>query len=710
MNHYQTLSLADCWPYREVTFDIPKGVSTIYGLNRTSRGSRNANGSGKSFLLSQIHEIQFNAPALGTTQDRTKRGRRNLTIVNHKGKKVEIQVSGRSANLLVDGTSVAKGTTAVGKEISRYVPITRDEFNTYVYFDSRIGHPLVMGSSAERKRFFTSFFQLDKLDVERKIFTQALNRLKKDRALYNELRSQYRKLEQVDVEPLRLAMKKYQKQLDRLADSQKEWQEQQMYQAFLKSSKRQRKICEQYVGTLTSASLEDLQRNAEADYRAHRQYLRDLERYEEYLEELKDYKKSLKSIDRKWLSVDLKDLRADHVLYRDLLDQIQNIKRRLSRYMAQEPKPVKEVKWSVAECKEAVELWTHRASHAAKFGSGKCPTCGQSVDVDPDKDQAQLEKWEKRLIAARTYAAYRQELKDFRQEQKECGDLRTKLDELVAQAKKLKPRSAAYVELSKLPPKPEPVEKPEPVTDGEKAEELLDAVRYLMPNQHMLDFKPRAVKDNSDKVREYSTKLANIQSKLAVAELQNKQRRELKSRLLELKRGLKDEQALSVLVEGYGDKQIKRMVVRQISQLLMEQVNKYARVVFPETYTFELVWDTQIELLCHRKYGNRVETSDVRKLSGAEYKLFSLVLVMSLLAFVPPQKRSSVLILDEPSANMHEETRQAFVQFLDVMVKVIPSIVIITPRSDEHYPGRSFTVVKEKGYSRLVEGHPSEVK
>lgn len=138
----------------------------------------------------------------------------------------------------------------------------------------------------------------------------------------------------------------------------------------------------------------------------------------------------------------------------------------------------------------------------------------------------------------------------------------------------------------------------------------------------------------------------------------------------------------------------------------MGLVNKYAAIVFNEDYRFELVWDTQIHLICKRRAGENLLVSDVRKLSGAESKLFTIILVLSLLSFVPKEKRSNVMILDEPTANFSSETTRCFQDLLKLLSQLIESIVIITPRSEDIYEGsHCFTVLRE-GTSKIVPGHP----
>lgn len=155
---------------------------------------------------------------------------------------------------------------------------------------------------------------------------------------------------------------------------------------------------------------------------------------------------------------------------------------------------------------------------------------------------------------------------------------------------------------------------------------------------------------------------------------------------------------------------MKKAMVQQISVKLCELLNYYASLVFEQPYTFSLVWDSQIQLICERRVGKQSLVSDVRKLSGAESKLFTVILVLSLLSFIPMEKRPSLMLLDEPTANMSAETTQAFMKLLVMLQKVVPCIVVITPRNDVYPESRPFTVVRDQSGSRIEAGLPDEIK
>ena len=69
--------------------------------------------------------------------------------------------------------------------------MTIEEYETFVHIDTRVPHPLVMGSTSIRKEFFTKFFGLDKVDAERKLYLAELNKLASVKEAYNTLYSTY---------------------------------------------------------------------------------------------------------------------------------------------------------------------------------------------------------------------------------------------------------------------------------------------------------------------------------------------------------------------------------------------------------------------------------------------------------------------------------------------------------------------------------------
>jgi DNA repair exonuclease SbcCD ATPase subunit len=374
-----------------------------------------------------------------------------------------------------------------------------------------------------------------------------------------------------------------------------------------------------------------------------------------------------------------------------------------------------------------LRAYKHQLEHAEQFAEGKCETCGQVVQIkDPKVLQARVKKLTAQAKQHRAYAEY----KAARGEQKK---LRVKLEaadaeitKLTAELSNVQPWVAIDEELQDLPKKPKKFEgkKLQTVVLKRMLEELYERramLEAMRPHvETILEYlqltkadklKAKNASGLSSKMNTIQERLSKVSAKLEVHQTISVRVTEMRDRLVEMKRELRDEEPLRLLVQGYQDKNIKKMAVEAISQRLMALVNKYSSQVFPETYRFEFEWGTQVSLMVHRRYGKKTLTSDVRKLSGAESKLFTIVLVLALLAFVPSHKRCSMLILDEPTANLSKEMTQSFQDLLPVLNALIPSVIIVTPKSDEIYEGaKPFTVVKNQGVASIVEGFPHQVK
>jgi DNA repair exonuclease SbcCD ATPase subunit len=251
------------------------------------------------------------------------------------------------------------------------------------------------------------------------------------------------------------------------------------------------------------------------------------------------------------------------------------------------------------------------------------------------------------------------------------------------------------------------VEKPTALDGVEKARKEIASLEFLAPHVDLLgkldvelpDYDPAMLNKLQDK-------LSSAKAALEVHEVVKGRAVRLRKRMEELDAELVTEEPLKLLLEGYSDKAVKKMVIDAISNHLVTTLNSYSKLVF-SNYTFEFVWGTQVQLLVHRP---KLPTTDVRKLSGAESKLFTLILVLALMKFVPKRKRLNLLVLDEPTASFSKETTEVFHQLLGQLGEVIPSILVVTPKSEERVEGAmEYTVVRDKAGSRIVKGHPDDI-
>ena len=353
----------------------------------------------------------------------------------------------------------------------------------------------------------------------------------------------------------------------------------------------------------------------------------------------------------------------------------------------------------------------HKLDHARKFGKGVCDTCGQEVKVEPKeliekklrRVTAALNEWTDYLAALETYSEYLTECKTYKAQVAEKAALKAKLTDLLAD-------HALWTKRSRIV-KPDRVEKPETVEDPEPLRREVEVLEFCSSHvdtirqlKNLTD-EDRALDFDATKLNELQDRLSEMKTKLQVHNTVKSRALSIRTRLHELASELANEEPLELLVEAYSDKAIKKMVIEAISQHLMGLVNKYATLVF-DNYIFEFVWGSQIQILVHRPSG----TTDVRKLSGAESKLFTIVLVLALLAFVPKSKRMSLLILDEPTASFGAESTAMLHKLLPHLISIIPSVLVVTPKSDERFEGATeLTVVRTREGARIVKGHPSQM-
>lgn len=723
--------------FKKTGFDIEPGLSVIYGLNKTNaRHSGNGNGAGKSAFFSQLGEILYENPIVGERQDALKEGRRVLKL-DLGGKAHEIVRTGSKLEVLVDGKSKFRTKPMAKEWLTTKFPISESEFNTYVHIDARIPHPLVMGSSTERKRFFTSFFGLDKLDLEKRLFMAELSKLGKVRAAYDELRKEYssakNKLlgakERTKVEQ---QVKEIGSELEDLNTKNTRLQNIAQLLAFEASAGPQLKFLDSKIENVTAKNFETLYKDIEsnlkqdlrdvADAKEWLQYRRDNKRYHAILGSLS--KQATEFLARHGLEKALAICKAKDLEYAEAYTELKGLK---DLEIGQRPEKVDCPELDKKKIRADLDAVSHRLEHARKFKSGTCETCGQDVKtVDPEALKARLGHLRKLENQWAEYEQYVEDLaayKELRVEAKKTAAIRLLLEPRV---KKLKSYRNIGQELRSLPDEPTPfkgrrleVDVKQQMVDEDR--EQLQIMRFLQPNLltvlalKELTMKQRNAGSLSDKLRHRINTLQEQQSKLkaslSVDDLVMSDLKRQKRRLSSLKTQLEDEDALKLLVEGYSDKAIKKMAVQAISSRLMTEVNKYARFVFTEDYVFDFVWASQLQLLVHRKYGAKTVLSDVRKLSGAESKLFAIVLVLALLTFVPQRKRCNVLILDEPTANFSPETTERFKALIPILLKVIPTIIIITPRTEDRYEGATeWTVIKESGSSKIAKGHPTTLR
>lgn len=769
MPSLREITIQDVGPIKDITFKIQPGLSVVYGLNQAAgKNAENGNAVGKSLLLSSIPETIRGLPIIGERGDRIQEGARVAAFTSHLGKDIMVRRSsngrGDKLELFEDGKSLDFRTIAASKEyIDQHWPLSDVDYSTFVHLDSRAPHPLVMGSSAQRKEFFTEFFNLEMIDAERKLYNSYLRELKTARAAYDEVNTQLASIQARLLSPEdRAAAEKIRDTLqERLTELEEKVSKAQYvarligfgerfakeiallrdeYQTFdFKTITKFSAIIVADIGNKKSARtlIEAELRRAELTLRDYENYERSIAKYTESFEDLSPEARDIFDTEGLEKALEITGEAAQKAM--KLKAQIDALNEQLDTIEAKldEKLPAKATapEQDEEDLRVLERTYKHHLEHAKKFGTGVCDSCGQSVQIrDPEEVKerlsavrGQLEQHEAAHVYAKARALLTENTAKFNELEAKAGLLGEERTKLVKIGK-------IYKELNSLPGKPLPfdaeVSSPDTIegyrtnidTLSKEIESLRERESFfkgILPNIDTIneclsltaDQKATAqeVDSLSEKVRTARESYTQALSKLSVENSLTQQIEELRARADELLTKLKEESKIKVLVEAYSDKNIKKLVVEQIGTRLMALVNRYSQQVFEENYRFEFIWDTDISILAHRSNG---KVSDVRKLSGAESTLFTIILVCALLSFVPAKKRCNFMILDEPTSHMSAHNKEILHNALKLLTGLIPSIIIVTPKMEERYHGAiEYTVVKGRdGVSRLEHGHPDDIR
>jgi DNA repair exonuclease SbcCD ATPase subunit len=769
MPSLREISIKDVGPIKDATFKIQPGLSVVYGLNQASgKNSENGNAVGKSLLFSSLAETIRAVPIIGERGDRIQEGQRSAAFTDHQGNDILIQRSsngrGDKLELFENGVSKDFRTVAAGKEfIDARWPLSDVDYSTYVHLDSRAPHPLVMGTSAQRKEFFTEFFGLEVLDAERKLYNSYLRELKNARAAYDEVNTQLaslygRRMSDADraqaekdrdtlqdrlteleekvskaqyVSRLIASGERFEKEIARIRTEFKTFNS----EALLDASNANTKLTREKKDQRTK--VEALLRAAELAQRDFDNYKRNALKYDEAFNDLSP--EATEAISEKGLEAAIEESGNAAQKAMKLKAQIDTLNEQLDDLEAKLdeklPPKVAAPEQDEEDLRVLERTYKHHIEHAEKFGSGVCDACGQAVQTrDPDEVKERLAGVRTQLAQHEAARVYANGVAIRKEQTAKFNELDDKAGLLGEERAKLVKIGKIFKELNSLPKKPEPFDG-KLIEAGEIAElnTKISALHYeeddlrerasflnsIMPNIDTinefltLDESQKECADALDElsaqVRTARERYTQAVSKLGVEDSLAQQIEELRTRADELADKLKEESKIKVLVEAYSDKNIKKLVVEQIGTRLMSLVNKYSQQVFEESYRFEFQWDTDISIIAHRANG---KSSDVRKLSGAESTLFTIILVCALLSFVPAKKRCNFMILDEPTSHMSAHNKEILHNALKLLTGLIPSIIIVTPKMEERYHGAlEYTVVKGRdGVSRLEEGHPDEIR
>lgn len=728
MNVIHSIGLENIVYFKEpTTFEFTKGLTFIQGRNLQRRGPAASNGSGKSLLFGVLPNLLFDSHPTITKNTRSvqrqlyvKGSRASVKFTRGKHQ-YEYEKSGAKTRLSRDGKDLQ--SRIAREQLRKLVDLSEEEFFSTVYLDSRRNNQFQLGTSADRFAFITQLFRLQNIDDFRKHVNKNIAELNSDGRLLEQTL-----LDLADVAgKLKVLPKVTQQQTDELA----QWLQR-------SSTRTQRLAAEQHNWT-------------------------NWQRYKKVLDDLEQLTVPEKSVKQLGVQIDA------HVAYRASVKATQQVQAKTNKWKTEllglsqvdaELLPVQQEranklgtvsvpakpqgdisaarlaaqKVSLSKARRIARnsessvrvLGQQLAEFNAEIGEQDvCPTCHSTLTKATRR--AVRQRFEESLAQAsdklrratkftnayeivEAHDAYDMQIKSYTVWKKAKAEIDAYPFEQARRKLELqKLLKASSVELDTLPNKPQgniDLLK-EQLAQARKYSEITRLAESLRVEKPVNKVDPAAIKVLNDEVSAKMSLLPDLQATLAERRSLRKQTSELAARENEITGRVQDLPVYKLLQDAYSTSGIKTLMVKRIAVALEKNLNKYSRQIFAEDFTFRFeVQDNKFDVWVTRRTGRKEITSDIRHMSGAESRLFVFLFVLSLLPLIPASRRMNILVMDEPDSNMDADTLETFsTRLLPALQKIVPSVIVITPRND-YIPSGSkiFTVVKDKGHSRLVVG------
>lgn len=726
-----------------------QGVTVIQAQNLDARKDKSStNGAGKSLLMGLLPEVFYDSVPTGKDIKAQKMRRAGGVTLEVGGDTYDLDRtwgSKKDFTIAKNGEDTKVRTLQLAADRAlKLIGLSEEEFYTTAYIDVNRVHPLIRGSSAQRLDYFTSMFRLHDVDNIRKLLLQELRDAQAAGTTYKELVAQFESLRggtsASEVKAMRERLAVLDERAKRYIELSAKYSEVQEVIEFADTNANQisrvKAICKPKFIEETLVQKRKLLRNNRSEletaieWAQERKLIKSLQR---------DYDKVLEKVKAKGYTTSPEKAEKGHRKYKEALEELEVLEREYARVEKDMDTYVKEItpletskivkasrfedlRDKITKAHVKLEQLRHEKQHVKQFEKGVCPSCGQSVKARPLSEITDEIQQQKSLIARYESALQYKELRakiDALEEPYNVlpHDIKT-LQDTVA---KWKSYAKAHELLSDLKPVPKAkVEKPkrdrdvleDNIRDLEAEIEILskaaDAVSMYIAASRINDDDrqlAKSLKQKMQKLESSSQEAIVLESKIEQEEQKLKNLRKVRDKALTLKERAADVPVIKALLEVYSNKMLKKLMVQRYASVIQDQLNKFRSIMFSEDFSFELIYDTKFHILCHRKYGKREVTSDVRKLSGAEGRGFALLLLLAILTLIPKSRRLNLLVLDEADSNMGPDMLKNFQRFIPILNKVIPHIIVVTPKPDVEYDNaRYFTIVKQNGKSKLVKG------
>lgn len=756
------IHLRDVGVYKELDIDSldSEGFATICGKNLDSPNvANNTNGVGKSLLFGAIPTLLYEADPLALKKKDKgnmlgKDSSIDLSWQSPLGGVVRIVQTKSKYKVYYNGEDQKVDRQDVARSwVSKHWPLTREEFYSYAYIQSQIEHPFQRAQPADRLKYLTSLFNLDIFDNIRMALKKKLDAAKEaeteSKGLADMLDVTQRKQNALSIHAEeRNTLKAIIKHSDKMKARRNQLGEQLIELGTERTNARKYEKLKHQLDTL-GIETDDLK----GELNSLRALLIDHDRYDSFIEALDEYEQELADVKKKIKALgdvdalDNKKLRKKHgelvkeeesleallekvdeqqEEYDDWREAVDKLSKKLSKLKA--PKRTQEEAQDArAEAKAIVQAY--RAFEEHDHDGNSCPTCGQDVDLKAmsraaTKAQATIDKCIEEIdyhkLNAELTALQDNKVKKPKHKRKDLEKklkaVATKLDEIEEQfetAKKYEKLQARRKALKK----PKEVKQPKKsrksiksrIKDLEILKDLTAAIKavgvprtdfYLIDGEYKRIEKEvnRLITDIDKKER----KAQSIQMRIQEHDHYEETLRELRGKLADLQPMIDKRKVFEVLYKAYSNNALKLKAVEGRLKQIEAKLNEYSSLVFPEPMRFELFTTKQgVGATVTRVISKK--TTDIAIMSGAETNCFRLLFAVAIMPFIPANRRTNFIILDEPDNSCSPAVSEHIIEnFLPILKQIIPNVYWITPESVEHFSNNQWTVTKKDGNSTLT--------
>lgn len=749
--------------YKEGEFDFTNncGFTVVSGHNRDSLISKKTNnGAGKSVLFGMLPNVRFEQMPLADTRKKNRihsKGSHIEIDVKNLGHNWTIRQSGSGYKIFRDGTDLeVRGQAAQREWIEKIIPLTSDEWYSYVHLQSQKKLDFMYGTSRTRMSYITDVWRLDQFDVLRRYFDKLVDDVKiaqnkadvhsKNLLNTNDAlnKNGWNRHKQKELDEATEVVKSQAKKVTKLQARTQELRSLMKQVEFYSSAK---------------SKLAKLQKKARYTKAELKEQYKFLEASEHYQEELEEYQKTAKRLNKKLaelgdvgggkkLKKRVKELRAEIEVMeadqkrlskvRDEHDaatrELENLddhtepelRSFLSRCNKQKLDPMEEMKEELGMVKTTLKLSDLLHEH----DDGNCPTCMQKINLKDLEKSLKAAKKRKGILLSmihafeiretrttnkaiieklkfneRDFYAQKKALKKATEELETLSDKlenAVRFDEITEQMSELKkpkaPKGKVTLTLEEIEAQAEILDEIKALKERLAEFDVIPEDKGLTAELEATAAKLKKVEKKYEKAYEVSVKHG---SRRAEFKLLSKQRDQISSEIEKLEPLTKKLQLYKALSKAYSNKGLKLHAMHQIVYQLEQHYNRFANLIFAEPFKFSVVAkDDGVHIIVDRGNGN---VSDVRELSGAESDSFRLLHFLACVIMAKADRRVNIAILDEPDAHMDETTITLFAdRYIPFLRTLVPHVFLITQKGKHVHSDCSYvTVEKHKGVSRV---------